>query len=258
MPMELVVLRLAVRLDAFADILVLWQPSSAALSRWRIKPMAGALLVRCLLWVTSHGTLTTDSQAESAEFLARGRLISMNLQITSGGFRQPARCRRHHCDPELLCGRARGRRAFSVAEARERVVPALRDHPTALVLLAFADEAPIGIAVGFFGFSTFRARPLLNIHDLAVLPAHRGKGVGRALLSAAEEHARRHGCCRLTLEVLESNSGSSSALSAVRIRRHHGIAFSRQAAGGVGDRLARMSRRGSYFARRRYHNRVTD
>jgi ribosomal protein S18 acetylase RimI-like enzyme len=93
-------------------------------------------------------------------------------------------------------------------EARERVVPALRDHPTALVLLAFAADAPIGIAVGFFGFSTFRARPLLNIHDLAVLPAYRGKGVGRALLSAAEEHARRRGCCRLTLEVLESNSGA--------------------------------------------------
>jgi ribosomal protein S18 acetylase RimI-like enzyme len=93
-------------------------------------------------------------------------------------------------------------------EVRERVVPALRVHPTALVLLAFAAEVPIGIAVGFFGFSTFRARPLLNIHDLAVLPAYRGTGVGRALLSAAEQHARRRGCCRLTLEVLESNSGA--------------------------------------------------
>ena len=93
-------------------------------------------------------------------------------------------------------------------EARERVVPALRDHPTALVLLAFAAEEPVGIAVGFFGLSTFRARPLLNIHDLAVLPSHRGKGVGRALLGAAEEHARRRECCRLTLEVLESNLGA--------------------------------------------------
>jgi GNAT superfamily N-acetyltransferase len=93
-------------------------------------------------------------------------------------------------------------------DVRERLVPALREVPDVLVLLAFADDAPIGIAVCFVGFSTFRARPLLNIHDLAVLPEHRGKGAGRALLQAAENHARRRGCCRLTLEVLESNSGA--------------------------------------------------
>jgi ribosomal protein S18 acetylase RimI-like enzyme len=95
-------------------------------------------------------------------------------------------------------------------DVRERLVPALREVPRALVLLAFADDAAIGIAVCFVGFSTFRARPLLNIHDLAVLPQHRGKGVGRALLQAAEDHARRQGCCRLTLEVLESNSGAQA------------------------------------------------
>jgi ribosomal protein S18 acetylase RimI-like enzyme len=90
-------------------------------------------------------------------------------------------------------------------DVRERLVPALRDIPRALVLLALAGDEPIGIAVCFVGFSTFRARPLLNIHDLAVLPQHRRKGVARALLQAAEDYARRQGCCRVTLEVLESN-----------------------------------------------------
>jgi GNAT superfamily N-acetyltransferase len=93
-------------------------------------------------------------------------------------------------------------------DVQERVVPALRDHPTALVLLAFDDDTAVGIAVCFRGLSTFRARPLLNIHDLAVLPPYRGRGIGRALLQAAEEHARLQGCCRLTLEVLESNAGA--------------------------------------------------
>jgi GNAT superfamily N-acetyltransferase len=93
-------------------------------------------------------------------------------------------------------------------DVRERLVPALQRIPSALVLLAFADDAAIGIAVCFVGFSTFRARPLLNIHDLAVLPPYRGKGVGRALLQAAEDYARRQGYCRLTLEVLESNAGA--------------------------------------------------
>lgn len=91
-------------------------------------------------------------------------------------------------------------------DVRERVVGMLRDHPTSLVLLAFVGGEPVGVATCFFGLSTFRARPLLNIHDLAVLPSYRGQGIGRALLRAAEEHALRKGCCRLTLEVLESNA----------------------------------------------------
>ena len=92
------------------------------------------------------------------------------------------------------------------ADVRERLVPALREHPTTLVLLALAGDEPVGIAVCFFGLSTFKARPLLNIHDLAVVPSHRGKGLGRALLRAVEDHARRNGCCRLTLEVQDDNT----------------------------------------------------
>ena len=87
---------------------------------------------------------------------------------------------------------------------RHRLVPALRDHPTALVLLAFAAPRSVGIAVCFFGFSTFQARPLLNIH-VAVVPEYRGRGVGRALLEAAEMRALRRGCCKLTLEVQDDN-----------------------------------------------------
>jgi GNAT superfamily N-acetyltransferase len=91
-------------------------------------------------------------------------------------------------------------------DVRERLIPMLREHPTSLVLLAFVDDDPVGIAVCFFGVSSFRARPLLNIHDLAVLPWCHGKGVGQALLKAVEERARRKGCCKLTLEVLDDNT----------------------------------------------------
>jgi ribosomal protein S18 acetylase RimI-like enzyme len=91
------------------------------------------------------------------------------------------------------------------SEVRERLIPALRELPSALVLLAFSGGALVGIASCFFGFSTFHARPLLNVHDLAVLPAHRGHGIGRALLAAVEERAIARGCCKLTLEVLEHN-----------------------------------------------------
>ena len=47
---------------------------------------------------------------------------------------------------------------------------------------------------------------LLNVHDLAVVPEWRGRGIGRSLLSAAEDRARSRGCCKLTLEVQDGNS----------------------------------------------------
>lgn len=101
---------------------------------------------------------------------------------------------------------------------RERLVPGLRAHPTSRVWLAFDDGMPVGVCVGFLGFSTFQALPLLNIHDLAVLPGHRGKGAGRALLAAAEAHAQEQGCCRLTLEVQEDNLPARALYEAMGYR----------------------------------------
>jgi len=91
-------------------------------------------------------------------------------------------------------------------EVRDRLVPALRAHPTTLIFLAFEGPEPVGIATCFKGFSTFAAKPLINIHDLAVSPEHRGRGISRALLDAVERKARTLGCAKLTLEVLEGNA----------------------------------------------------
>ncbi|MCE9529107.1 MAG: GNAT family N-acetyltransferase [Planctomycetales bacterium] len=63
----------------------------------------------------------------------------------------------------------------------------------------------IGLALCLPSFSSFRAQPIINIHDIAVAPGHRGKGVGQALLQAVEDEARRRGCCKVTLEVREDN-----------------------------------------------------
>jgi ribosomal protein S18 acetylase RimI-like enzyme len=71
--------------------------------------------------------------------------------------------------------------------------------------LALDDEIPVGVLIAFLGFSTFQAKPLLNLHDVAVRPGWRGQGVGRKLLAAAEDEARRLGCCKLTLEVRGDN-----------------------------------------------------
>lgn len=90
-------------------------------------------------------------------------------------------------------------------EVRDALVPALATHPTTRAFLAFAEDRAVGVAICFLGFSTFAARPLLNVHDLAVTPEWRGHGIGRALLTEVEVHARREGCCKLTLEVQETN-----------------------------------------------------
>ncbi len=104
---------------------------------------------------------------------------------------------------------------------RRDLIPGLRAHPTTLIFLAYHGPRPVGIAVCFRGFSTFAARPLINIHDLAVVPEHRGRGIGRRLLEAVERKARELGCCKLTLEVLENNA---------RARRMYGAAGFEQAA----------------------------
>jgi ribosomal protein S18 acetylase RimI-like enzyme len=63
----------------------------------------------------------------------------------------------------------------------------------------------VGIATCFIGFSTFAARPLINIHDLHVTKEHQRRGVAPSLLAAVEKEARDRGCCKLTLEVQENN-----------------------------------------------------
>lgn len=91
------------------------------------------------------------------------------------------------------------------AEVQGRLIPGLQQHPTTQVWLAWCGVEAVGIAVCFVGFSTFAARPLLNIHDLAVLPEWRGHGVGQRLLEHVEQKGRALGCCKLTLEVRADN-----------------------------------------------------
>lgn len=90
-------------------------------------------------------------------------------------------------------------------EVRANLVRELQAMPTFYGAIAFDGDEAVGLINCFAGFSTFAAKPLLNIHDLAVLRGRRAQGIGQALLGWAEEEARRLGCCKLTLEVLSNN-----------------------------------------------------
>lgn len=104
-------------------------------------------------------------------------------------------------------------------DVKRRLIPGLREHPTTLVFLAYDGDKAIGIALCFRGFSSFHAKPLINIHDLAVLPEYRGHGIGKRLLDTVADHGRQIGCCKLTLETQEHNSKAQKLYGSVGFAR---------------------------------------
>jgi ribosomal protein S18 acetylase RimI-like enzyme len=87
----------------------------------------------------------------------------------------------------------------------QTLVNQLQSRDWVVTFLALLDGQPAGLLIAMEGFSTFQARPLMNIHDVAVVPEQRGRGIGKALFAAVEAEAIRRGCCKLTLEVLSGN-----------------------------------------------------
>lgn len=79
-------------------------------------------------------------------------------------------------------------------------------RPFAEVIMADCDGQPAGFALFFHNYSTFRARPGIYLEDLYVLPALRGRGVGKALLKELARLALERQCGRLEWSVLDWNS----------------------------------------------------
>lgn len=98
--------------------------------------------------------------------------------------------------------------------AKTHLVSALAARPQAYSVLAFAvsspggTQTPVGLVNCIEGFSTFACQPLVNVHDVAVLPAYRGQRVAERMLALAEAIARERGACKMTLEVLQGNAGA--------------------------------------------------
>jgi ribosomal protein S18 acetylase RimI-like enzyme len=86
-----------------------------------------------------------------------------------------------------------------------RLVQGLKTHPCAFVLFMKEGNVFVGLATYFVNFSTFRAKPYINIHDVIVRKEYRGKGLGRALLDYIIAFAHEQGYCKITLEVREDN-----------------------------------------------------
>jgi len=95
--------------------------------------------------------------------------------------------------------------------ARTHLISSLAARPFMFSVLAFADATdatPVGLVNCVEGFSTFACKPLVNVHDFAVLASHRRQGVGEKMLAFVEQLAKERGACKLTLEVLQGNKGA--------------------------------------------------
>ena len=89
---------------------------------------------------------------------------------------------------------------------KANLVRELAARPQAYSVLAFDGEQPVGLVNCIEGFSSFKCKPLVNVHDVAVLASHRGRGIAEAMLAEAERIAVARGAVKMTLEVLSGNA----------------------------------------------------
>ena len=76
------------------------------------------------------------------------------------------------------------------------------------VLFALENGKEVGFALFFHNFSTFLGRAGLYLEDLFVLPEHRGKGYGKAILQRLAAIAVERGCGRMEWWCLDWNQPS--------------------------------------------------
>ena len=110
----------------------------------------------------------------------------------------------------LIRGLAEYERAPDAVTATEEDL--LRDgfgeHPRFHVVLAEWKGAAVGYAFYFFTYSTWEGRSALYLEDLFVVPEHRGRGIGKALLVHLARIAVAEGCGRYQWQVLDWNEPS--------------------------------------------------
>jgi GNAT superfamily N-acetyltransferase len=78
-------------------------------------------------------------------------------------------------------------------------------RPAAEVVIGYAGDTPAGFALFFHNYSTFLGQPGIYLEDLFVVPAWRGSGLGRRLLTHLAGLAVARGCGRLEWSVLDWN-----------------------------------------------------
>jgi GNAT superfamily N-acetyltransferase len=82
------------------------------------------------------------------------------------------------------------------------------ERPAAEVLIAEVGDDAAGFALFFHNYSTFLGKRGLYLEDLFVFPAHRGRGIGRALMRRLAQLAVERECGRFEWWVLDWNESA--------------------------------------------------
>ena len=106
---------------------------------------------------------------------------------------------------EGLDGLSIGALASATRRSKSTVATLFGDKRQAECVIAWEDATPVGLAIFFHNYSTWLARHGLYLEDLFVLPTHRSKGYGRALLKYLAKLAVERGCGRFEWAVLDWN-----------------------------------------------------
>lgn len=96
-------------------------------------------------------------------------------------------------------------------EVKARLVPELAKLRHAFSVLCYRDEQVVALANCFYGFSTFKCKPIVNIHDFVVRSEWRGQGISQLVLAHIQDIGRQNHCCKITLEVLANNRAAQKA-----------------------------------------------
>jgi len=90
------------------------------------------------------------------------------------------------------------------------------------VLAEVAGQSPCGIALYYYTVSTFAGRAGLFLEDLFVEPAHRGTGVGLALMRHLAALALAEGCHAIEWRVLDWNKPAIDFYGRLGAKAMHG------------------------------------
>ncbi len=93
----------------------------------------------------------------------------------------------------------------SDTEAATGFINARLDQNDSTILVASAGDTQIGFTQLYPSFSSVSMAPIWILNDLFVAESHRRRGVGRALMNAAQEFATNDGAKRLCLATGEDN-----------------------------------------------------